>query len=287
MDIIYIFNGLGNQMSQYGLFLAKKRINTNVKFFCQDNDHNGYELDRVFNITSKRKFNRILSFLKKIALYTHNNTFVLLFRRILMRLGISFIVETTDYKFKQEVVDSGRKLLNIYIGGWHNYKYYKNLNLKEIYKFNLELLNPPSKEYLCQILERNSVAIHIRRGDYILEENLQSFGGICNLQYYTKAIDYIRQLITSPHFFVFSNDELWVKKNLILDNMTIVNCNTHTNSWMDMCLMSKCKNIIIANSTFSWWGAYLSDAKIIIRPSSFNRNPLSKSIYPPEWIALN
>lgn len=287
MDVVMIFNGLGNQMSQYAFYLAKKRRNPNVKYWCLDNDHNGYELDRIFGIPKHGRFQAVISFIKKLAFYNKRNPIILSLRRILTLLSIDLIVESTDYKYNDKLLINSNKHCAFYLGGWHNYRYFENLNLKEVFAFNIHKLNETSTQYLNSIKESESVAVHIRRGDYLSPANKAYFGGIASDDYYRHAIDFIQQESADSHFFIFTNDSEWVAENLKLQKMTIVSGNAGGDSWMDMFLMSRCKHIIIANSTFSWWAAYLSSAKTIICPPRFNYQLESAKIYPQNWIKIS
>lgn len=94
--------------------------------------------------------------------------------------------------------------------------------------------------------------------------------------------------VNNPYFFIFSNDIEWCKKNIQLPHSYYVNCNKGKDSWQDMFLMSKCKHNIIANSTFSWWGAYLNEnpQKIVISPSKLTNRGDSPDLFPDSWIKL-
>jgi hypothetical protein len=94
--------------------------------------------------------------------------------------------------------------------------------------------------------------------------------------------------VENPHFFVFSNDLVWVKENIFIKNVTYVDCNAGKNSWKDMYLMSLCQHNIIANSTFSWWGAWLNKNKnkIVISPKRFLNSDTTTDVYPDAWTTL-
>ena len=136
--------------------------------------------------------------------------------------------------------------------------------------------------------EVDSVSLHIRRGDYLLPENRELFGGICTLDYYRRAIDYILDKVKNPFFFIFSNDIVWVKENMNISNSLFITWNSGKDSWQDMFLMSKCKHNIIANSTFSWWGAWLNKnpQKIVISPSRFFNVSNNSDIVPDTWTSI-
>ena len=140
--------------------------------------------------------------------------------------------------------------------------------------------------FLCKIENSNSVSIHITRGDYLNENNLKIYGNICTLNYYNKALQIIAKKITNPIIFVFTNDIEWVRKELEIPNMVIVDCNSGKLSYWDMYLMSKCKANIVANSSFSCWGAWLNknENRIIISPKRWLNNHEQTSTLCDNWI---
>ena len=154
-------------------------------------------------------------------------------------------------------------------GYWACEAYYADI-MKELQK-KLEFpeiknsKNIRMKEMMEQI---NSISIHIRRGDYLTEENQRMFGGICTEEYYESAIEYMRERIEDIRFFVFSDDPVYARKKYPGKEFTIVDINHGKDSFWDMHLMSCCKHNICANSTFSFWGARLNsyESKIVVRP---------------------
>jgi hypothetical protein len=117
-----------------------------------------------------------------------------------------------------------------------------------------------------------------------------AFIGVCSLAYYQKAIEYIKSQVKTPVFYIFSDDIEWVKSNLLLDKNTVfVGHNKGTESYNDMHLMSLCKHHIIANSSFSWWGAWLnaSPNKIVVAPKKwFASNQNDQDLIPRSWVKL-
>ena len=159
--------------------------------------------------------------------------------------------------------------------------------MRKSFSFKLELISNKNLSLAKTIRETNSVSIHVRRGDYLMEIGWDT----CNLEYYNKAIKYIEQILPHCTFYVFSDDILWCMKNLTNKyNFIYVDWNKGNDSWQDMYLMSQCKNNIIANSTFSWWGAWLNNnpQKIVITPSIWfnDRNPNDCDIIPDNWIKI-
>ncbi|MCO5230107.1 MAG: alpha-1,2-fucosyltransferase [Chitinophagales bacterium] len=147
------------------------------------------------------------------------------------------------------------------------------------------------KELGLHIAETNSVSIHIRRGDYLsIQKNVEKFHHL-DLDYYYKSIAYISERISSPVFFIFSDDIKWVKSNLKIDFPCVyIDNEKDRDAYLDMHLMSLCKNQIIANSSFSWWAAWLNSqkSKIVIRPNKWLKgiDVNSMGFFPEEWIIL-
>jgi len=289
MEVIVLFNGLGNQMSQYGFYLEKKRYNKYVIFISINNDHNGFELGKIFGLNSPMGIQkRILTFIYTVLVTRNYNTILYPIRLLLKHVfNVKIIKENYNYDY-----DSNKMLphkgLVYYVGGWHNEKYFES-SKKELQKLFVfpQISDIVNKNIKSLIKETNSVAIHVRRGDYLDENNLNIFGKVCTKHYYEKAIRLISQHIDEPHFFVFSNDINWFRENFALENVIYVDWNTCKNSWIDMYLMSLCKVMIIANSTFSWWGAWLNkNSQLIISPKFFVYNDPSSDIYPAKWTKI-
>jgi hypothetical protein len=134
-----------------------------------------------------------------------------------------------------------------------------------------------------------SVAIHVRRGDYVGDGELD----ICSMSYYRNAIEYLKKKQSDLKFYVFSNDTEFCKINFFfLNNVVFVDTSKEDKSdYWDMFLMTQVKHLIIPNSTFSWWGAFLNanPQKIVIVPErydAYNTYNTSHELYPPEWVKL-
>ena len=129
--------------------------------------------------------------------------------------------------------------------------------------------NPLNNEIAKEMQERNSVSVHVRRGDYLNPENAAMFGNICTNAYYWKALEIMKEKVPDAHFYLFSDDIPYVKGKFKGENFTVVDINHGRDSFYDMWLMSRCKHHICANSTFSFWGARLNsdEDKVMIRPT--------------------
>ena len=149
-------------------------------------------------------------------------------------------------------------------------------------------MNDKNKAVLSLINNCDSVFIHIRRGDYYSPQYIKKLGGTCPVSYYNHAINYIKFQKPNATFFVFSDDINWVKENLSIPSPIYVDWNIGKDSYIDMFLMTNCFYAIIANSTFSYWGATLGRKKeIVIYPIKWVNAPYTApQIFPNHWIAF-
>lgn len=183
--------------------------------------------------------------------------------------------------FDPEVLQKERAYL---IGCWQSEKYFKDIQeqVREAFTFKNINLSAKMQEYEVQMQSKNSVSLHIRRGDYLQVSDV--YGGICTEEYYTKAMKYMEEAMPDCHFFVFTNDPVWVKENYKQNNITIVEGNDEDAGYIDMYLMTRCKHYILANSSFSWWGCYLnpSKEKIVLAPSQWFKGRDCRDVYTDE-----
>lgn len=165
---------------------------------------------------------------------------------------------------------------DVYLDGyWQSEKYFKKIEstIRADFSFTLPQ-GEKDKEVSNLISKSNSVSIHIRRADYVTDANANKTLGTCSIEYYAKAVDLLAQKVTDPHFFVFSDDHEWVKQHITINYPAVyVDHNNADTNFQDMRLMASCKHNIIANSSFSWWGAWL------------NGNPDKIVIAPKQWFA--
>ena len=281
MKIVNIFGGLGNQMFQYALIEALKSkygevVLADIHYFKDCVPHNGYELETIFPVKLQYASAKDV---KRLAFYEPNYKL----HRIIKHLHIkkrTTILELLSKPYHEDVfVESSR----YYDGYWQDPRYFEGLRdvLAERFAFKLQL---DGRNFsICQQIEAcQSVGIHVRRGDYLKKKR---YRGVCDVDYYAKAIEYVRQQVHSPHFFVFSNDMEWCKENLLglLDGnyCLFVDWNCGKDSYKDMQLMTRCHSLIMANSSFSWWAAYLNNrANVIVAPQIWFHS------YPPLQIQL-
>jgi len=288
MIIVRLKGGLGNQMFQYAFYKSLKEKYSNVKidvnFYNSNKVHNGYELSRIFNVTPE--FAEIKE-INKLA-FIGSDIKSKIMRKIIGNKKTYYLERERELSYKPEVY---LKEKSYFDGYWQNEKYFKNIedSIRKDFTFKIKL-DSQNLNILNDIKSSESVSLHIRRGDYINDSNANRiYGGICEIEYYQKALAMIAEKIINAKFFIFSNEIEWVKKNLKIKNGVYVNLNQGDDSYKDMQLMSNCKHNIIANSTFSWWAAWLNSYgnKIVIGPRVwFNDYDHINNIMPKEWIGL-
>ncbi|OGY39762.1 MAG: hypothetical protein A2391_03490 [Candidatus Brennerbacteria bacterium RIFOXYB1_FULL_41_13] len=284
-----LFGGLGNQMFQYAVGRALSlRLKTNLGLDLSWFDDNKYlDTNRqfgldAFNIAS-RKLERVD--LKGIKL-----------RRFFSKFGLSSknYIKEKYFNFNKDIVHLSD---DVYLDGyWQSEKYFSDF--EETIKNDFNLRYPLSREaagvHEIIIHAPVSCAIHIRRGDYVVNPGINFYHGACSLRYYRDAVDYIKKysLSTEVSFFVFSDDINWVKKNFIIEKGIFIEFENRDGfkDQEEMILMSRCQHQIIANSTFSWWGAWLNKnkQKIILAPDKWFNNVLidTKDLLPDSWIKI-
>jgi hypothetical protein len=177
-------------------------------------------------------------------------------------------------------------------GFWQSEKYFSSIGdiirqeltpLKELSGHNARLAE--------RIAATNSVSLHIRRGDYVSNPAAMSYHGTCTLEYYAGALELIARRVERPHLFVFSDDPAWAAENLkCAMPTTFVDHNDADNGQDDLELMRRCRHNIIANSSFSWWGAWLNEhpGKTVIAPLRWFREPGvdTRDLIPEGWLRL-
>jgi hypothetical protein len=191
--------------------------------------------------------------------------------------------------FKEIVIKNKN---NIYLDGYfQSEKYFKDIRQILLKEFTLRKKTSNFSRLERQISESNSVSVHIRRGDYVKDIVTRKYHGVQTLGYYLQAMKIIEGKIKKPHFFFFSDDILWVKENFnkVNNPVTFVSNLHRLTNQEELILMSFCKHNIIANSSFSWWGAWLNinPKKIVVAPKRWFRQKVNeKSIVPREWIRI-
>ena len=293
MIIPQIIGGLGNQMFQYaaarGLAESLRQpIALDIDAFSNYQQHNGFELFRVFSMQ------------QALATKTHLKSVlgwqaIPFFRKVLARPKLSilrnknFIVEPHfQYWDGLKHVPSDAYM----VGYWQSDKYFESIEtiIREDFIFKQQM-SPINQKIADQIVNCNAVSLHVRRGDYLHNPTALAIHGLCSLDYYRDAIQYIKNNVSNPNFYIFSDDIAWVRNELdVDDHFTFVNNNSGSESYNDMRLISLCKHNIIANSSFSWWGAWLNcnQNKIVVAPKKWfvDKTKVTADLYLSDWVLI-
>lgn len=299
MRIVNIVGGLGNQMFQYAFAVTLSElfpteevmVDTShyhhlfVKKWKSANLHNGYEIENVFPNAKLKK--ATFKHLRKVTWYVPNYLLSRIIRRYLPKRKKEYVQNKIDYftcQFEPYTISSDC----YYEGLWESIRYYLPYREKLIDVFAHPIPDMVNARMIDDIESGNSVGVHVRRGDYL---ETDSFKGICGIDYYERAFNKIIESGLEHTFYIFSNDIKWCKENLVplaKGNKTIfVTNNTGVNSCWDMFLMTHCKSLIIANSSFSWWGAFLNQrGGIVIAPNKWMNRNADFDIWMPEWIRI-
>lgn len=180
-------------------------------------------------------------------------------------------------------------------GHWQSPRYFDNLRDELLQTFTLtDRLSSYSQHMQRQISAAPAVAIHVRRGDYVANPGAAKVHGVCDLDYYRRAVDLTSRLAPESRYFIFSDDVAFVRGAFdFCLNRVIVDGNQNA-GYEDMMLMRACTHHIIANSSFSWWGAWLGEhpGKTVIAPRKWFADDVLRTrytfdMYPEEWITLD
>ena len=273
MYVSWCLGGLGNQMFQYAFKRAyelKHRVTVKLDISgFETYDWHKFKLDR-FNtdrhystkeenlIAKQPKTVRNTYLPGMIRKYFHIEKNKIINEKSISEINGAFTSQTQNFYDKA-----------YFAGYFASEKYFIDYRREIIDCFTLSVpLNKPNIRMLAKIKATNSISLHVRRGNYLALKHIYN---ICSLEYYKQAINEIANDVSEPHLFLFSNDIEWVKENLEIDYpFTVVDINNEDNDHFDMELMKNCKHNIIANSTFSWWSAWLNENKdkIVIAPDS-------------------
>lgn len=277
MIVVRITGGLGNQMFQYAF--ARSLQAQGRKLLVQwhghrtKSRHNGWELDEVFDEPLSNKVtvsnnsplqNMAAWFLRKTA------------RRR----------EPSNIGYNPEFLDVDLGYLD---GYWQTEKYFESMEetIRSDFRFK-PLTAEKNIDLQHQIESESCVSVHVRRGDYL---HIPGLGDVCTPEYYKKALSRLHNDDPGSRPVVFSDDIPFCRQLLAGKDAIFVDWNQGGNSWMDMALMSRCKHHIIANSSFSWWGAWLDPTRegMVLAPSQWfavNARESNPDIYPDNWIKI-
>lgn len=295
MNIIRMTGGLGNQMFQYALYLKLRSLGREVKMDDRT-QYEGFDARPImlwcFDISYPQASPREINELTDGFMELHHR----IKRKLLGRKSLEYAEQSCN--FDRQVLDREPAYLT---GYFQSGQYFEDIEeqVRSAFRFSDKIwegldqsLLERIKGYQRRIEDSLAVSVHIRRGDYL--ENEAAYGHICTEAYYRKAIDFVRNKHPHAVFFFFSNEPGWVKGWLEREypenlSFEVIEGTDELTGYLDMYLMSRCKHHIIANSSFSWWGAWLNPdkEKIVIAPFKWHNKQDYRDIYTKKMIKIS
>ncbi|MBK9283698.1 MAG: alpha-1,2-fucosyltransferase [Sphingobacteriaceae bacterium] len=290
MIVTKLIGGLGNQMFQYAagkaladfhqtslfLDLSAYKAEPNVAY-----TNRNYELG-IFNLQALQASQSELDYFLK-----ENNKLQRIIARYFPKTQKKMVLNEYGHLFYDEFFNCPK---DTYLNGfWQCEKYFSSIRPSLLKDFTIKDVIPEKiLEIQNKIKSSAAVSIHVRRGDYVNLKSASDFHGACSLNYYEKAHAFLKDKFENFNLFIFSDDIAWCKQNFSFQNMHFIE-QQHGPHW-DMFLMSFCNHNIIANSSFSWWGAWLNENenKSVVLPDFWFRNVKTESlgIKPDNWILI-
>ncbi|HQQ98228.1 MAG TPA: alpha-1,2-fucosyltransferase [Cyclobacteriaceae bacterium] len=298
MIIVRLRGGLGNQLFQYaaGKALAEHH-GTALRLDLYTYTKHPY---RKFEL-NKFRIDATEATRAEVHRFTGSNPLVRYLNKRENYLHCPSVFSQPHYHFFEDFLSLPSDL---YLNGyWQSEKYFANITALIHQQYQPATpLDAVNADLSARMSQEQSVAVHVRRGDYAASQDYQGFFGLLGKEYYDQAIAVIREKVSNPKFYFFSDDPIWCEANFTGLSAEFVKHNTGEQSYKDMLLMSACRHAIIANSTFSWWGAWLHEAsdRVVIAPKQWFRTNYStrkepsypsrvyntKDQIPPTWIRL-
>lgn len=290
MVIVKLQGGLGNQLFQYaaGRAVAHRNdvpLKLDIGWF-ESNLQRKFRLDR-FNISATIATHEEVAKSAGLApARTRQKVWGRLHRRLPYRWRS--VIREPHYQFEpKSLLANGNSHL---IGYWQSEKYFTDI--EDILREELTLKAAPDSDNeaaLSRIHQTESVSLHVRRQDYVSNPNQTH--ALCSPAYYHAATEKLTQEVRQPHFFVFSDDMEWARQRIRLEcPVSYVTHNGGNREYEDLRLMSSCKHHIMANSTFSWWGAWLNPnaQKTVVAPRRWFNDPRrdTRDLLPDAWIRV-
>lgn len=288
--VVKIIGGLGNQLFQYahGRSLS---LRTGAELLLDLSGFEAYDLHSYslehFNIVGRKANEEEIIRFASLKPRTGRRWF----------LHNIFFANRSRYALEQHYHFDTSMLLRIppvYLDGyWQSEQYFAEheTQLRKDLQPRHSFIDRDA-ELIRSMSETHSVSLHVRRGDFVHHSKISAFHGTCTPEYYNEAVEIIAKKVNGPlRLYVFSDDPKWVRENLRFPHHTeYVDHNDASRNYVDMMLMSSCKHHIIANSSFSWWGAWLDPRKdkTVIAPRTWVRDPNinTKDLLPQSWIRV-
>jgi hypothetical protein len=282
--VVRLVGGLGNQLFQYatGRYLADQKgvgLILDERYVARKHFISGLLID---------KFSVRMDYFPESLAAKFSEAKLKLSRAMRRFIRPTFSAyHEIDVTYDSQLSD--QKMGVMLVGFWQSEKYFLG---HDILRKDLMLKAPlpvPAIDLVDRMEQTNSVAIHVRRGDYLSDQKTLAKHGVCSENYYREALKLIRNQVVDPQFFVFSDDAEWVKASFDLVDAVFVS-DFGFAAEQDLVLISKCKHQIIANSSFSWWGAWLNGnaEKTVIAPTPWFDDAKFPDcdLVPPNWLKV-
>ncbi|SFH53651.1 Glycosyl transferase family 11 [Lachnospiraceae bacterium NLAE-zl-G231] len=277
--IIRFRGGLGNQIFQYALYkqlsCSGKEVKADLTFYV-----NNVDMNRCFQLPNMGLKVKTANIKEIEKFYGAESGYMNI---ILRKIGLKrHYLREKPYKIVRDIF----KYDNIYLDGyWQSEYYFQNIKKKLFEEINWNIKSRRVMYYVNLIKNSISVSIHIRRGDYL---NNSIYNNICTVDYYKNAIQYMKKVVEGITFYIFSDDIEWTKKTFCGIEYVFIEGSDNNNCFEDLYLMSLCQYNIIANSSFSWWAAYLNINinKIVIAPDKWVNIRNIEGLWCEDWIRL-
>jgi hypothetical protein len=290
--IVWLAGGIGNQLFQsaFGRALALKsqaRVLFDPTFFAEPAVDRRYVLD---------KFIANVPLIRHVPEVDFDRNVVQIQRPLRMTIPRSplkrtfrLICESRHFTYEPGVLSQHGDCF--FKGYWQAQQYPAACRdaIMAAIRLPVSDLDTAGRTWLGRIRNSNSVALHVRRGDY-LNTRTHSVHGLCDAPYYTAAMSLMRRRAPAAEFFVFSDDPGWCRQALSAREAHVVDIHSPDLGHLDMALMASCRHHVIANSTFSWWAAWLArhDAQIVVAPTPWTtRDGPAPDLFPPDWVVLD
>lgn len=276
--MIYVLcsGGLGNQMFQYAYLKHLQKTGReavlDTSFFLHSDIHSGYMLNKAFNIEGNN--------VKDHFSFIWKSKYSMMAKSRMKELGSVFMEFGENFIREDNLPTSA-----VLYGYWQGERFFKDVRKDVIKDFTFRNISEQSEKLGEKMSIENSVAVHIRRGDYLLHSKYMNLAAT---QYYKNALGIAKKELIETRIYVFSDDISWCKQCGLFDDETCyVDFNNGAHAYEDMFLMSKAKAVITANSSFSWWAGYLGNHEFVIRPEKYLTNWTNEQdtrLFPGGWI---
>jgi hypothetical protein len=284
MVIVRLRGGLGNQMFQYaaGRRLALQ-LGTELKLDATAYPNDG---NRQYALTPFRVVAEVASSREVDSWLDRGGLLARLTGQFSRRTSLLQVAEQ-DFRFDPTVL---ALLDNVYLDGyWQSESYFADVQdqIRKDFMFR-ELLQGQNAEMAARIGACTAVSLHVRRGDYVIDARTNAWHGVCSEDYYGRCIARIAAACADPVFFIFSDDLAWARRHLPLPGTSVfVAGNDSSRAAADLQLMSLCRHHVLANSSFSWWGAWLAEwpGQLVLAPKRWFRTPEldDRDLIPTRW----